>query len=239
MGGEFSSVFSRPGFLKSGQLITGQTGLIYKGKDGTGRVITPDSYITRSEIGDIGAMNDELVLYGKNMIADAITYKGVSTVNTDTFEQMASNIRNITGNIGVIPNASDIMLTSNVYAYAYWKITEGNTTSFRSVQGYFNNDTDGLKSKLKSTSGSDDGHCILIIPNLNLSAYNKIEMHRAYGYGNKTWAGAVTNSSAVLGSIIGDNSNTDSNCTIKQMLLYLYIILVIMASDLKVFYYYK
>lgn len=199
--------------------MTGQTGLIYKGNDGTGRVITPDSYITRSEIGDIGAMNDELVLYGKNMIADAITYKGVSTINTDTFEQMASNIRNITGNIGVVPNASDIMLTSNVYAYAYWCIKEDNTITLRPAQGYFNNDTNGLKSKLKSTIGSDEGHCILIIPNLNLSAYNKIEMHRAYGYGNKTWAGVVTNSSAVLGTINGTNSNADSNCTVDLNLL--------------------
>ena len=33
-----------PGFLKSGQLVTGQTGLIYKGSDGTGRIITPDNY---------------------------------------------------------------------------------------------------------------------------------------------------------------------------------------------------
>ena len=208
-----------PNFLKSGQLMTGSTGLIYKGSDGTGRIITPDSYITRSEIGDIGAMNDELVLYGKNMIADAITFKGVSTQNTDTFEQMSSNIRNITGNIGVAPNASDIMLTSNVYAYAYWYITENGESKFRSIQGYFNNDTNGLKSKLKSTSGSREGHCILVIPNLNLSAYNKIEMHQAYGYGNKTWVGVVTNSSAILGTINGSDSNADSNCTVDLTLL--------------------
>ena len=33
-----------PNFLKSGQLVTSSTGLIYKGSDGTGRIITPDSY---------------------------------------------------------------------------------------------------------------------------------------------------------------------------------------------------
>ena len=82
-------------FLKSGQLVTGQTILIYKGNDGTGRVITPDSYITRSEIGDIGAMNDELVLYGKNMISTALTDRDVATSSTATFEQMAENIRRV------------------------------------------------------------------------------------------------------------------------------------------------
>ena len=40
----FSFILYRPVFLKSGQLITGQTGLIYKGKDGTGRIIKPDEY---------------------------------------------------------------------------------------------------------------------------------------------------------------------------------------------------
>lgn len=93
MGGDIFS--SRSGFLKSGQLVTGQTSLIYKGKDGTGRVITPDSYITRSEIGDIGAMNDELVLYGKNMISTALTDRDVATSSTATFEQMAENIRRV------------------------------------------------------------------------------------------------------------------------------------------------
>lgn len=93
MGGDIFS--SRSGFLKSGQIVTGQTSLIYKGKDGTGRVITPDSYITRSEIGDIGAMNDELVLYGKNMISTALTDRDITTSSTATFEQMADNIRRV------------------------------------------------------------------------------------------------------------------------------------------------
>ena len=42
MGGDIFS--SRSGFLTHGQLITGQTGLIYKGYDGTGRIIKPDDY---------------------------------------------------------------------------------------------------------------------------------------------------------------------------------------------------
>ena len=42
MGGDIFS--SRSGFLKSGQLVTGSTGLIYKGSDGTSRSINPDKY---------------------------------------------------------------------------------------------------------------------------------------------------------------------------------------------------
>ena len=37
-------ILSRPVFLKSGQLVTGQTSLIYKGNDGTSRIINPDNY---------------------------------------------------------------------------------------------------------------------------------------------------------------------------------------------------
>lgn len=42
MGGDIFS--SRSGFLKSGQLITGSTSLLYKGSDGTSRIINPDKY---------------------------------------------------------------------------------------------------------------------------------------------------------------------------------------------------
>lgn len=42
MGGDIFS--SRSGFLKSGQLITGSTSLLYKGSDGTSRSINPDKY---------------------------------------------------------------------------------------------------------------------------------------------------------------------------------------------------
>lgn len=83
-------------FLKSGQLITGKTGLIYKGKDGTGRVIKPDEYALKSEVeGVVGEMNDELVKYGKEKISEAITEKGVPTASTEMFDQMATNIRSI------------------------------------------------------------------------------------------------------------------------------------------------
>ena len=37
-------ILSRPVFLKSGQLVTCQTSLIYKGNDGTSRIINPDNY---------------------------------------------------------------------------------------------------------------------------------------------------------------------------------------------------
>ena len=40
-------------------------------------------------------MNDELVLYGKNMISTALTDRDVATSSTATFEQMADNIRRV------------------------------------------------------------------------------------------------------------------------------------------------
>ena len=73
--------------------MTGQTGLIYKGKDGTGRIIKPDEYALKSEVeGVVGEMNDELVKYGKEKISEAITEKGVPTSTSDSFDQMAANI---------------------------------------------------------------------------------------------------------------------------------------------------
>ena len=74
-------------------MITGQTGLIYKGKDGTGRIIKPDEYALKSEVeGVVGDMNNELVKYGKEKISEAITEKGVPTSTSDSFDQMAANI---------------------------------------------------------------------------------------------------------------------------------------------------
>ena len=82
-----------PNFLKSGQLVTGSTGLIYKGNDGTGRIIKPDEYALKSEVeGVVGEMNDELVKYGKEKISEAITEKGVPTSTSDSFDKMAENI---------------------------------------------------------------------------------------------------------------------------------------------------
>ena len=76
--------------------MTGSTGLIYKGSDGTGRIITPDDYALKSEVeGVVGEMNDELVKYGKEKISEAITEKGVPTASTEMFDQMATNIRSI------------------------------------------------------------------------------------------------------------------------------------------------
>ena len=84
---------SVPQSLKSGQIVTGKTGLIYKGKDGTGRIIKPDEYALKSEVeGVVGDMNNELVKYGKEKISKAITEKGVPTSTSDSFDQMAANI---------------------------------------------------------------------------------------------------------------------------------------------------
>ena len=112
MGGDVFS--SRSGFLKSGQLVTGQTGLIYKGSDGTGRIIKPEnyqpkgsyaaanhnhsgvyqpigSYATTAQLNEVKTS----VSNGKSAVASAITDKGVSTSATASFNTMASNIRNI------------------------------------------------------------------------------------------------------------------------------------------------
>ncbi len=58
----------------------------------------------------------ELAGYGKKVIAEAITNKGVTTNNTDTFEQMATNIEQIqTSSTGIIPTGIiDITENGNV-----------------------------------------------------------------------------------------------------------------------------
>ena len=86
-----------PTFLKSGQLVTGTTGLIYKGSDGTGRIITPDNYSTVTQYNELKTS----VSNGKSLIASAITDKGVSTASNATFQIMANNISNI--QLGSVP----------------------------------------------------------------------------------------------------------------------------------------
>ena len=55
----------------------------------------------------------ELAGYGKKVIAEAITNKGIKTNNTDTFDQMATNINSIqTGSGGITPTGS-IDITKN------------------------------------------------------------------------------------------------------------------------------
>ena len=55
----------------------------------------------------------ELAGYGKKVIAEAITSKGIKTNNTDTFDQMATNINSIqTGSGGITPTGS-INITKN------------------------------------------------------------------------------------------------------------------------------
>ena len=115
MGGVFI-ILHLPGFLKSGQLVTGSTSLLYKGFDGTGRSLNPDnyqpkgnyasanhnhtgvyqpvgSYATTTELNEVKTS----VSNGKSAVASAITDKGVSTSATASFDTMASNIRQIVG----------------------------------------------------------------------------------------------------------------------------------------------
>lgn len=102
----FLILSSRPGFLKSGLLITGSTSLLYKGSDGTSRSINPDKYQPK---GNYAAANHNhngtyattaqlnevktSVSNGKSAVASAITDKGVSTSATASFNTMANNIR--------------------------------------------------------------------------------------------------------------------------------------------------
>ena len=116
---------SVPESLKSGQLVTGQTSLIYKGNDGTARSINPSNYAAANHnhngvyqpAGSYAAANHNhsgvyqpvgsyatttqlndlktSVSNGKSAVASAITDKGVSTSATASFDTMANNIRSI------------------------------------------------------------------------------------------------------------------------------------------------
>ena len=81
----------------------------------------------------LGAINENFtnVSNGKTLIASAVTDKGVTTSNTDTFSTMASNIGNITtgypiGTDGLV--TGDVVIPDSVtslgnYAFAYQSIT--------------------------------------------------------------------------------------------------------------------
>lgn len=168
MGGDIFS--SRSGFLKSGQIVTGQTSLIYKGKDGAGRVITPDSYITRSEIGDIGAMNDELVLYGKNMISTALTDRDITTSPTATFEQMADNIRRV-GTIK-LSDYGGYLASTEVHAPMFSAVHYRNITSSTSRARILWEQGKGLTSRWDGFGSST--YIPNIFYNVELLGYTKI-----------------------------------------------------------------
>jgi hypothetical protein len=89
-------------------LITGSTSLLYKGSDGTSRIINPDKYQPKGNyaaadhnhngVYSTVAQYNELktsVSNGKSAVASAITDKGVSTSATASFNTMANNIRSI------------------------------------------------------------------------------------------------------------------------------------------------
>ena len=84
--------------------MTGSTGLIYKGSDGTGRVINPNnyqpvgSYATTAQLDEVKTS----VSNGKSLIASAITDKGVSTASDATFQTMSNNIRKINQNAPIL-----------------------------------------------------------------------------------------------------------------------------------------
>ena len=74
--------------------MTGQTSLIYKGNDGTARIINPASYQPKGDYATTAQLNEvkTSVSNGKSLIASAITDKGVSTASDATFQTMADNI---------------------------------------------------------------------------------------------------------------------------------------------------
>ena len=137
-----------PGFLSSGQLVTGQTGLIYKGSDGTGRIIKPDNYQPKGSYADANhnhngtyatvAQYNELktsVSNGKSAVASAITDKGVSTSATASFNTMASNIRSI--NQGLTIQYIGELYASNMPAKSLSKTYSITGYLSRVYSGYF------------------------------------------------------------------------------------------------------
>ena len=137
-----------PGFLSSGQLVTGQTGLIYKGSDGTGRIIKPDNYQPKGSYAAANhnhngvystvAQYNELktsVSNGKSAVASAITDKGVSTSATASFNTMANNIRSI--NQGLTIQYIGELYASNMPAKSLSKTYSITGYLSRVYSGYF------------------------------------------------------------------------------------------------------
>ena len=146
----FFVIQPRSGFLKSGQLITGQTGLIYKGSDGTGRIIKPDEYQPKGSYATANhnhngtyatvAQYNELktsVSNGKSLIASAITDKGVSTASNATFQTMSNNIRSIQTAAGSIYDitAHDGTLFDNETNASYFPflMMSGNSINVKAI----------------------------------------------------------------------------------------------------------
>lgn len=147
MGGDFSFILYRPFFLKSGQLITGSTSLLYKGSDGIARSINPNNYQPVGSYATTAQLNElkTSVSNGKSAVASAITDKGVSTSATASFNTMANNIRKIvTSNIYNINNFNNELISDDkithcpCYEYGGSYITyHAENTSLERGKNYF------------------------------------------------------------------------------------------------------
>ena len=132
--------------------MTGQTSLIYKGNDGTARIINPASYQPAGSYAAANHNHDGVyqpagsyatttqlnevktsVSNGKSLIASAITDKGVSTASSATFQTMASNIgkiETVSGSLINLPNGYLYSTSTFVHGFSmsWFNEAHGNST---------------------------------------------------------------------------------------------------------------
>ena len=91
------------------------------------------NFVTKEELTNYDMNANELILYGKRLIATSITGKGVPTASDATFEVMASNIDSIVVSTG---SGKSIWVTVPSVAYSTtFSATKGGTTVHSSYIG--------------------------------------------------------------------------------------------------------
>ena len=89
-----------------------------------------EKFVTKEELTDYDMNANELILYGKRMIATSITGKGVPTASDASFETMASNIDSIVVSTG---SGKSIWVTVPSVAYnTTFSATKGSITVYSS-----------------------------------------------------------------------------------------------------------
>lgn len=121
-----------------------------------------------------GAINEvfQSVSNGKTLVANAITDKGVNTLATDTFETMATNIKNISGGSGTTINMSD--KTVHFSIDDFYRALNDITVKSNTYTSIFDNTTFSTLKTLHDTYGAII-ICNCINHNFNGSNEHKIE----------------------------------------------------------------
>lgn len=121
-----------------------------------------------------GAINEvfQSASNGKTLIANAITGKGVNTLATDTFETMATNIKNISGGSGTTINMSD--KTVHFSIDDFYRALNDITVNSNIYTSIFDNTTFSTLKTLHDTYGAII-ICNCINHNFNGSNEHKIE----------------------------------------------------------------